>query len=159
MPCLTEGRFGWDSGISLQIDIRFPLLGERARVRDNSRQETNMAQRNTNLARHFRKHPTSAEGKVWQMLRDRQLGGYMFRRQLPLGRYIVDFCCIEALVIVELDGAGHRWNAEADLVRKINLEAMGYTVLRFGSELFVEGPGEMRAVILAACESNWSEAE
>ena len=62
---------------------------------------------NKTKARELRKNPTEAERKLWKYLRLRQLGGYKFRRQAPLGSYIVDFVCLEKKLIVELDGGQH----------------------------------------------------
>ena len=59
------------------------------------------------LARELRKNMTDAERRVWSRLRGRQLGGYKFRRQAPIGPYIVDFVCFEAKLIIELDGGQH----------------------------------------------------
>src|SRR4051794_38662381 len=59
------------------------------------------------LARTLRRASTDAEGKLWRYLRNRLLGGYRFRRQTPLGKYIVDFVCMDARLVVELDGAQH----------------------------------------------------
>src|SRR5215472_6095656 len=58
-------------------------------------------------ARALRREMTEAETKLWRMLRSRQIEGYRFRRQVPLGRYIADFVCHEARLIVELDGGQH----------------------------------------------------
>jgi very-short-patch-repair endonuclease len=58
-------------------------------------------------ARELRRNPTEAERKLWKHLRLRQIGGYKFRRQQPLGQYIVDFVCLEKKRIVELDGGQH----------------------------------------------------
>ena len=58
-------------------------------------------------ARQMRREPTEAERRMWRLLRDRRLGGFKFRRQEQLGRYIVDFVCFERKLIVELDGSQH----------------------------------------------------
>jgi very-short-patch-repair endonuclease len=55
----------------------------------------------------LRRSQTDAEAKLWWHLRDRRLSGFKFRRQYPVGRYIVDFICLEARVVVELDGGQH----------------------------------------------------
>jgi very-short-patch-repair endonuclease len=74
---------------------------------------------------------TDAESKLWYWLRDRRLGGFKFRRQYPIGRYIVDFCCYEQRLIVELDGAPHLSSRLYDAERTQNLEKFGFRVLRF----------------------------
>ena len=68
-------------------------------------------------ARQMRREPTEAERRMWRLLRDRRLGGFKFRRQEQLGRYIVDFVCFERKLIVELDGSQHAesaYDAERD---------------------------------------------
>ena len=77
----------------------------------------------------MRHEPTDAERKLWQCLRAGQLQGVKFRRQHPIPPYIADFCCIDCKVIVELDGGQH--NTEVDGFRTRQLEAQGWTVLRF----------------------------
>jgi very-short-patch-repair endonuclease len=58
-------------------------------------------------ARHLRKNPTDAGKRLWRFLRDKQLGGYRFRRQQPIGPYIVDFFCPQIGLVIELDGGQH----------------------------------------------------
>ena len=68
-------------------------------------------------ARRMRREPTEAERRMWRLLRDRRLGGFKFRRQEQLGRYIVDFVCFERKLVIELDGAQHAdsaYDAERD---------------------------------------------
>jgi very-short-patch-repair endonuclease len=81
-------------------------------------------------ARRLRHHQTDAERKLWFQLRDRRLAGLKFRRQMPLSGFIVDYCCEEAHLIVEVDGGQHNESIR-DLARTKALEAMGYLVLRF----------------------------
>jgi very-short-patch-repair endonuclease len=64
-------------------------------------------------------------------IRKRQLYGHRFRRQVPLGRYVVDFACIEASLIVEVDGGQHSLREEQDAKRTAWLEAHGWRVIRF----------------------------
>jgi very-short-patch-repair endonuclease len=82
-------------------------------------------------ARQLRLNQTDAEGKLWTVLRARRLSGAKFRRQHPIGSYIVDFCCLEYALVIELDGGQHATQVEADQNRTIFLEQNGYTVLRF----------------------------
>lgn len=79
----------------------------------------------------MRRYPTDAKGVLWRKLRDRQLGGVKFRRQYPVGPYIVDFYCPERNLIVEVDGGQHTKNQEADERRTQELKKLGYHVLRF----------------------------
>jgi very-short-patch-repair endonuclease len=80
------------------------------------------------LARRLRLTPTDAEIRLWSRLRRKQLEGYRFRRQHPLGPYVVDFFCATAKLIVEVDGGQHAEDGEA---RTNWLEARGYRVIRF----------------------------
>ena len=80
------------------------------------------------LARKLRLTPTDAEIRLWSRLRGKQLAGFRFRRQHPLGPYVVDFFCAEAKLIVEVDGGQHADDGEA---RTRWLEARTYRVIRF----------------------------
>ena len=84
-------------------------------------------------ARALRMAQTEVEDKLWQRLRNRQLGGVQFRRQCPVGPYITDFFCLEGGLVVELDGSQHgeEREREADKRRTEYLEHRGYSVLRF----------------------------
>src|SRR5439155_25057178 len=82
-------------------------------------------------ARDLRRQMTEAEKAVWAMLRSRQLGGHRFRRQVPLGRYIADFVCHEARLIVEIDGGQHDPSVTSEIERSRFLESQGYRILRF----------------------------
>jgi very-short-patch-repair endonuclease len=79
----------------------------------------------------LRHRQTDAERRLWAHLRDRRLLGAKFTRQLPIGAYVVDFCCRERKLIVELDGGQHAARAEYDAARTAWLEGLGYRVLRF----------------------------
>ncbi len=79
----------------------------------------------------MRREPTEAEGRLWEEIRDRRLMGYKFRRQHALDRFIVDFSCREAALIIEVDGAVHQGQAEADQEREALLAEMGFITLRF----------------------------
>ena len=82
-------------------------------------------------AKQLRQHQTEAEKKLWSRLRNRQLANLKFRRQVPIGSYIVDFYCQECLLIIELDGGHHLLQQEYDQIRTHYLQAQGLTVLRF----------------------------
>ena len=106
----------------------------------------------TATARRLRQTQTTPEARLWALVRGRQLDGCKFRRQVPIDRYFADFACIEARLIVELDGAVH--DAEDVLLRDIArtevLEACGYTVLRFQNEAVITDPGGVADAIVAA---------
>ena len=72
---------------------------------------------------------TDVEQTIWAALRNRQLGGFKFRRQATIGRYIVDFLCAERRLIIELDGGQH--SPDADARRTAALEEAGYRIIRF----------------------------
>jgi very-short-patch-repair endonuclease len=100
------------------------------------------------FARRLRKESTDAERWLWQRLRNRELLGWKFRRQHPIGSYIVDFVCIEKRIIVELDGSQHAENQEADRVRSEYLEEKGYLVLRFwNNDVLIEGEGVLNTIL------------
>ena len=86
---------------------------------------------NTKSARELRKNLTDAERRLWQKLKRRQAATVKFRRQQPIGPYIVDFVCFERRVIVEVDGGQHAEQIAYDGKRTRWLEAQGYRVLRF----------------------------
>ena len=85
----------------------------------------------TNIARILRKGSTNAEKLLWQQLRGRQLEGYKFGRQQPIGPYIVDFVNFEKRIVIELDGGQHAIKKDSDKNRDAWLKAEGFKVLRF----------------------------
>lgn len=84
-------------------------------------------------ARDLRKDATDVEKKLWHRLRDRQLLGHKFRRQHPVGPYILDFACEAQQLAIELDGGQHNDSAhqQRDAARTAFLEKSGWCVLRF----------------------------
>ena len=82
-------------------------------------------------ARTLRQNTTEAERRVWQILRLHQMKGYKFRRQVPIGRYIADFVCHEARLIVEIDGGQHDRSSPREAERSGFLQDQGYRILRF----------------------------
>jgi len=86
------------------------------------------------LAQQMRLKPTAAENVLWQHLRNRQLDGYKFRRQHAIDRFIVDFYCENAALIIEVDGAIHQYTVLEDTIRQEFLESLGLCVLRFTNE-------------------------
>ena len=81
--------------------------------------------------RHLRRNQTPAERALWQHLRRKQLGGLRFRRQHPIGRFVVDFYCPARRLVIEVDGESHAYQAEYDVSRTAWLEMQGYHILRF----------------------------
>jgi very-short-patch-repair endonuclease len=89
-----------------------------------------------NLARELREKPTTAEALLWQLLRNRQLLGFKFRRQHQFGDYIADFYCHEARLVIECDGSVHDRNEQwhHDQNRDAYMIAQGLRVLRFTNQ-------------------------
>src|SRR5687768_16244005 len=87
-----------------------------------------------NFARTLRRRQTASEDLLWQQLRGGRLDGCKFRRQVPLGNYVVDVICINAKLIVDVDGRQHAWEADYDAERSRVLEEMGFAVLRMTNE-------------------------
>ncbi len=120
-----------------------PLEGESAR-QGRSPQSSRWgvvrrgySRRALTAARALRRNRTDAEGLLWHYLRNKQLGSYRFRRQQPIGPYIVDFACLSRKVLIELDGGQHAEQTSRDEKRDAFLRARGYRVLRFwNTEVF-----------------------
>ena len=85
----------------------------------------------TGIARGLRQRQTKAEVRLWSRLRNRQLDNLKFRRQVPRGRFVADFLCDEAMLILEVDGSQHDETPEGDVGRTAYLESLGYMVMRF----------------------------
>ena len=84
-------------------------------------------------SRELRKNMTFQERKLWNIIKNRQFFNYRFRRQFPIGSYIVDFICREKKIIIEIDGGQHneQINIEYDNKRTKYLKSEGYNVIRF----------------------------
>ncbi|MBC7668243.1 endonuclease domain-containing protein [Caulobacter sp. DWR2-3-1b2] len=98
----------------------------------------------------LRRNQTMAEEKLWPIVRGRRLEGYKFRRQVPIDRYFADFVCVDAHLIVELDGPTHEGREDYDAQRTEVLQRCGYRVLRFGNETVLADPGGVAEAIGAA---------
>jgi very-short-patch-repair endonuclease len=99
-------------------------------------------------ARELRNNPTDAERVLWSQLRFWQLDGYKFRRQQPLGQYIVDFICLEKRVVVEVDGGQHSQQVDAE--RDTWLRDEGFIVLRFWNHEVLKNIETVKEVIFKA---------
>ena len=104
------------------------------------------------LARNLRNNPTDSERHMWRFLRLRQLGGFRFRRQVPIGKYIADFACIEAKLVVEVDGGQHQDN-ERDIDRDEEMEQVGFKVLRYWDNQVLQETQSVLEDILRALQS------
>ena len=92
----------------------------------------------------MRRNPTQTEELLWERLRAGKILGYRFRRQHAIGRYIVDFYCARARLIVEVDGPIHDARQEEDAIRDAFLKNRGFRVLRFTND---EVNGNMDCVL------------
>ena len=102
-------------------------------------------------ARVLRRSLTAAEFALWTRLRSRQLGGFKFVRQEPIGRYYVDFVCRERRLIIELDGGQHAENPE-DRQRDHALCALGYRVIRIWNNDVIENLDGVLQTLLSELE-------
>jgi very-short-patch-repair endonuclease len=103
-------------------------------------------------ARGLRKNPTKAEKLLWSHLRFWQVDGYKFRRQQPLGKYIVDFVCLEKKLIIELDGGQHAEQVEYDSTRDEWLGAHGFRIIRFWNNDVLKNSDGVKQEILTALQ-------
>jgi len=85
----------------------------------------------SNRARELRGNPTEAEKRLWSTLRLKRIDGHRFRRQVPIGPYVVDFACLARRLIIEVDGGQHAGRVTQDDARTAWLERQGFHVLRF----------------------------
>lgn len=105
----------------------------------------------TSLAKTLRKKTTDTESDLWYYLRAKRFERIKFRRQHPIGSYIVDFVCLDRRVIIELDGSQHIGEKEKDNKRDEWLKREGYQVLRFFDNEFYENQEEILEQIYQAC--------
>ncbi|RYF92415.1 MAG: DUF559 domain-containing protein [Caulobacteraceae bacterium] len=103
------------------------------------------------LARRMRSAPTFHEERLWKLLRNRRLERLKFRRQVPIGRYVIDFLCFRHRLIIEADGPFH--DEDQDAVRDAWLKAQGFRVLRFPNATISNRPGDVIAAVLKAVEA------
>ena len=129
---------------------KYPLPRKRGRVREGVLQPNRLDMRGgpatRDRARQLRRNMTDAEQSLWRELR-RGRFGWRFRRQLPIPPYIVDFACIEAGLIIEIDGGQHAIPGEHDH-RDAKLRGQGWRVLRFwNNEVFENRAGVLQTII------------
>jgi very-short-patch-repair endonuclease len=86
------------------------------------------------VASDMRRQPTQAEDALWAQLRNRQIAGMKFRRQHAIDRFVVDFYCAEAYLVIEVDGSIHDDTRAQDMIRQEILESLGLRVLRFSND-------------------------
>lgn len=122
-------------------------------TRDDQRIEVSGKMRREMLqaARDFRKDPTPGEAILWQALRGKQLNGIKFRRQQPIGPFVVDFYASAPRLVVEVDGTVHENQQDADHARQMILEDLGLNVIRFSTEqVETDLPSVLAEIALAA---------
>jgi very-short-patch-repair endonuclease len=105
---------------------------------------------NVPAARDLRTRETPVEDILWEELRGRRLDGMKFRRQHPIGAFVVDFCCTEGRLAIELDGGIHAEQREQDTEREAILTLAGYRVIRFPNQAVRETLPEVLAAIRVA---------
>jgi very-short-patch-repair endonuclease len=100
-----------------------------------------VGQEKTAFARSLRRRMTTAEEILWRALRGKRFDNLKFRRQVPLGRYVVDFLCVEHRFILELDGEPHETpdQQDHDALRDAYLSSQGYRILRIKNDIVIGG--------------------
>jgi len=99
-------------------------------------------------ARRLRREMTDIERALWARLRGKQLDGYRFRKQVPLGRFIADFACMQPKLIIEVDGGHHADSVDHDAERTEWLRSQDFAVLRFwNNEVSENMDGVLQVVI------------
>jgi very-short-patch-repair endonuclease len=147
------GERAWARPLASLTTASFSPEGERARVRGQVPMEQFQSKKALHTrARRLRQCQTDAERRLWTSLRARRCAGAKFRRQYPIGPFIVDFCCIPASVVIELDGGQHALQREQDCRRTTWLTQQGYRVLRFWNHEVLDDPEAVLARIWAALE-------
>ena len=109
------------------------------------------------FARRLRNNPTQAESILWKLLRKKKVCGHIFLRQRPIHSYIVDFFCYKLNLIIELDGDSHIGKEDRDIRRQLELESMGFKVVRFKNEEVINNCNEVInkiEVIISELDSN-----
>ncbi len=107
-------------------------------------------------AKEFRHPMTRAESILWGHLRDRQFGGFKFRRQYPIGPYIPDFYCAECHLIIEVDGDVHATQQEHDAARSAWFGEHSYRVIRFFNDELYHHFDAVLETILVECQTSLS---
>ena len=119
-------------------------------VTQAKRSERQSRTRNRLFAREMRHAPVNVEELFWSYVRNRQLGGYKFKRQYLVGPYIADFVCLEKRLIVELDGPHHEAQAGYDAGRDAFLREQGFRVMRFTNDETAGDLADVLAIVLQA---------
>ncbi len=107
----------------------------------------------------LRQRSTDAEQALWKRLRNRQLAGCKFRRQVLIGKYIVDFVCFERKLVIEVDGGHHQEQVSSDTVRTTWLESQGFQVLRFWNHEALADTEAIQEALLVALQDGLPSSE
>jgi very-short-patch-repair endonuclease len=110
-------------------------------------------------ARRLRRDSTDAERTLWLQLRDRRLEGWKFRRQVSIDPYIIDFLCLDAKLVIEVDGGQHDENRAKDEVRTRFLEGFGLRVIRFWNHEVLGNLEGVRERILIELKQRWEKPD
>ena len=111
-------------------------------------------ERPTRKAQELRNNATDAERRLWRHLSNRRLGGFKFSRQMPVGPFICDLMCRQAMLVVELDGSQHGERARQDEERTRFIESEGFRVIRFWNNEVMENLDGVLARILEVLEAS-----
>ncbi len=114
--------------------------------------QTNRNILDNHLQRNLRNTMTDAERALWKALRGQQMAGYKFRRQHPFENYILDFVCLDQMLVIEVDGSQHVEHADFDEERSRQLAKAGFRVVRFWNN-------EVLTQIDAVKERIWGELQ
>ena len=136
-------------------DIKLPFTHARSKLLPPRGKAGDEGSKTLTFARQLRRNQTDAEKFLWSKLRNRQLNGYKFKRQVPVGIYIADFLCQEAMLIVELDGGQHAEQQDYDQRRTHWLQSQSFRVLRFkNNDMLANVDGVCLALIEALSTHN-----
>jgi very-short-patch-repair endonuclease len=125
---------------------------ERGKARSfMNRKRPNVSKHMTSRARRLRQQASFPERLLWGKLREQACGGLKFRRQYPIGPYIVDFGCVPAGVVIELDGRSHDEQAAYDVARQEYLQGLGWLVLRFSHDRLLQELDAVVTIIVSTC--------
>jgi very-short-patch-repair endonuclease len=109
------------------------------------------------LRKKLRQDQPSTERLLWSKIRNRQLLGFKFRRQYGIGLYVVDYCCPEAKLVIEIDGDSHfldKGAIEKDKIRQYFIESLGFKVVRFNNKDITENISGVLEFISSSLNNN-----
>lgn len=135
-PIKGEGEQSPSPGVGEELGVRGKDAYPRLTI------PTTLRRKMVEIARQFRKEPTQSEAILWQGLRGKKLDGVKFRRQQPIGPFVVDFYAPSLRLVIEVDGLIHETQKEADRTRQDILEELGLNVLRLPADLVEKNLGE-----------------